>query len=35
MFYCVDNQIGRRTSLHTSDEDEALQIIQAKNQAQC
>jgi integrase len=34
MFYCVDNQTGRRTSLHTSDEDEALQIIQAKNQAQ-
>jgi integrase len=34
MFYCVDNQTGRRNSLHTSDEDEALQIIQAKNQAQ-
>jgi integrase len=34
MFYCVDNQTGRRTSLRTSDEDEAVQIIQAKNQAE-
>ena len=34
MFYCVDNQTGKRTSLHTSDKDEALQIILAKNQAQ-
>jgi len=34
MFYCVDSQTGKRTSLHTSDKDEALQIILAKNQAQ-
>ena len=33
MFYCVDNQTSKRTSLHTSNEDEAIQIIQAKNQA--
>jgi hypothetical protein len=34
MFYCVDTKTGKRTSLHTSDKDEALQIILAKNQAQ-
>jgi len=30
----VDSQTGKRTSLQTSDEDEAQQIIQAKNQAE-
>ena len=34
MFYCVDTKTGKRTSLHTCDEDEARQIIHAKNQAQ-
>ena len=33
-FYCVDAKTGKRTSLQTSNEDEARQIIQAKNQAQ-
>jgi integrase len=30
-YYCVDTQTGKRTSLGTSDEDDAQQIIQAKN----
>ena len=34
MFYCVDTKTGKRTSLHTCNEDEARQIIEAKNQAQ-
>jgi integrase len=34
IFYCVDSQTGKRTSLHTCNEDEARQIIDAKNQAQ-
>lgn len=33
-FYCVDNQTGQRTSLRTGCEDEARQIVQAKNQAE-
>ena len=33
-FYCVDTRTGKRTSLDTSIEDEAQQIIQAKNQAE-
>jgi integrase len=32
-FYCVDNLTGKRTSLQTSSEDEAQQIVAAKNQA--
>ena len=33
-FYCVDTQTGKRTSLRTGSEDEARQIVQAKNHAQ-
>jgi integrase len=33
-FYCVDTSTGKRTSLNTSDEDGARQIIDAKNQAE-
>jgi hypothetical protein len=32
-FYCVDSKTGKRTSLGKHDEDEARQIIDAKNQA--
>jgi len=32
-FYCVDTKTGKRTSLRTGNEDEARQIINAKNQA--
>ena len=32
-FYCVDTTTGKRTSLGNHDEDEARQIINAKNQA--
>jgi integrase len=31
MFYCVDKLTGKRTSLQTTDKDEAEQIVQAKN----
>jgi hypothetical protein len=34
MFYCVDKTTGKRTSLLTTDRDEAQQIIEAKNQAE-
>jgi len=34
MFYCVDKNTGKRTSLHTTDRDEAQQVIDAKNQAE-
>jgi len=34
MFYCVDKSTGKRTSLQTTDADEAQQIVQAKNQAE-
>src|ERR1041385_5611403 len=33
-FYCVDNNTGKRPSRRTGSEDEARQIIQAKNQAE-
>ena len=33
-FYCGDTKIGKRTSLATSKEDEAVQIVQARNQAE-
>jgi hypothetical protein len=33
MFYCVDTKTGKRHSLHTCIEDEARQIVDAKNQA--
>jgi hypothetical protein len=33
-YYCVDAVSGKRTSLHTGNEDEARQIIEAKNNAQ-
>src|SRR5438132_6892697 len=33
-FYCVDNNTGKRTSLRTGSEDEARQIVEAKNQAE-
>ena len=32
-FYCVDTFTGKRSSLGTNNEDEARQIIEAKNQA--
>jgi len=32
-YYCVDTLTGKRTSLKTRSEDDALQIVQAKNQA--
>ncbi len=28
-FYCVDNNTGKRTSLRTDSEDEAIQIVQS------
>ena len=34
MLYCVDKITGKRTSLQTSNPDEARQIIEAKNQAE-
>ncbi len=33
-FYCVDTNTGKRTSLGTSNEDDARQIVEAKNQAE-
>jgi hypothetical protein len=33
IFYCVDKTTGKRTSLLTTDPDEARQIVEAKNQA--
>lgn len=33
MFYCVDKQTGKRQSLGTRNEDEAKQIVDAKNNA--
>ena len=32
-FYCVDTTTGKRTSLRTGSEEEARQVIEAKNQA--
>ena len=34
MFYCVDKTTGKRTSLQTTNKDEAQQIIEVKNQAE-
>ena len=34
MFYCVDKTTGKRTSLQTTSQDAARQIIEAKNQAE-
>ena len=31
MYYCVDKTTGKRTSLQTANQDEAQQIIEAKN----
>ena len=33
-FYCVDTKTGKRTSLHTGNEDEARQINEAKNNSE-
>src|ERR1022692_1563562 len=33
-FYCVDTTTGKRTSLRTANEEEARQIIEAKNQSE-
>lgn len=33
-FYCVDTETNKRTSLQTSNEEEAMQLIEAKNQAE-
>jgi integrase len=33
-FYCVDTRTGRRTSLRTASEEEARQIVEARNQAE-
>jgi integrase len=33
-FYCVDKHTGKRTSLRTATEEEAQQIVEAKNQAE-
>ena len=32
-YYCVDTKTGKRTSLRTGNEDEAVQIVNARNQA--
>jgi len=34
LYYCVDTTTGKRTSLGTTNEDEARQLIEAKNNAQ-
>ena len=34
MFYCVDTITRKRTSLHTTNEDAARQIVEAKNQSE-
>jgi hypothetical protein len=33
-FYCVDTLTGKRASLQTGSEEEASQLVEAKNQAQ-
>ena len=33
-FYCVDTRTGKRTSLRTGNEEDACQIVEAKNQAE-
>jgi hypothetical protein len=34
MFYCMDKTTGKRTSLQTTNRDEAQQVMDAKNQAE-
>ena len=34
MYYCVDKTTGKRTSLNTTNEDEARQIVEAKNNSE-
>jgi integrase len=34
MYYCMDKNTGKRTSLQTSNKDEARQIVEAKNNAE-
>jgi hypothetical protein len=34
MFYCVDKTTGNRTSLDTTDRDEAQQIVEARNNSE-
>jgi hypothetical protein len=34
MFYCVDKTTGQRASLHTTNEDEARQLVEAKNNSE-
>jgi len=33
-FYCVDTLTGKRTSLHTANQDNAQQIVEAKNNSE-
>jgi len=33
-FYCVDTTTGKRTSLRTTNEEEARQIVEARNQSE-
>jgi integrase len=33
-YYCVDNSTGRRTSLRTTNQDEARQLVEAKNNSE-
>ena len=33
MFYCVDRETCKPASLHTTNEDEARQLVDAKNEA--
>src|SRR6266404_4436037 len=33
MYYCLDKSTGKRTSLHTTNEDEDRQVVEAKNTA--
>ena len=33
-FYCVDTTTGKRTSLRTTNEEEARQVVEAKNQSE-
>ena len=34
MYYCVDKTTGKRTSLHTTNADDAKQLVEAKNNAE-
>jgi integrase len=34
MYYCFDKNTGKRTSLNTTNSDEARQVVEAKNQAE-